>query len=304
MKLTDFKKSIIDFLDIMKELNQEVFIVYGTLLGYVRNKSLIKHTSDIDFATFKITTSIDNIKKVFNKYNWRMKHEFGKIGYGYEISFYHPTTKIPIDLFELSYKNKGKLHKNDFWYNSLYSDLCNHMVEKKAICKLFTKKINLLKVPFIGIEVLIPENSEEICSKVYGKNYKIPINYTYSQGLNNSYNQNVVERYRWINNKQNINILNNLNVSPKIDYQLLNNENDNIRIRGRFPDKYTNNTILNIQLDNIDIKIVKYIFNYNNKVYKCAGGLENKIYDITLIIKDKNIIIEYNTLPLWDDVYL
>jgi phosphorylcholine metabolism protein LicD len=170
MEKESFILALNNFTIIMNEIKQEFIIDSGTLLGYVRENGHIPHTSDIDTCTFKVTTDVE---KEFRKRGWDVRHKFGCLGDGYEISFICPKTKIPIDLFELVYIPANNIHTKESWQSVSYTGLCNKMVGKRTFYKKYLSK-KKKKINLYGIELFCTVDSDDYCLRQYGKNYMMP----------------------------------------------------------------------------------------------------------------------------------
>lgn len=298
MKKENFIIALSGFNQIMKEIKQDFFIDSGTLLGYVREKGHINHTTDIDTATFKLTT---NIEYEFNKRGWSTRHKYGTSGKGMEYSFYCPKTRIPIDIYELVYIPSDEINANESWCTNSFNGICNKMENKEAIYKTYLSK-DLMKINIYGIDLLCTKDANDYCLRQYGKNYMIPDNFGYFDAIKNIKYKNLVERYDWKINVSNI-IFSLESISSKINQQIFTTDNY-FRIRGKFPSMYTNNSILDINIDNkLYITVLKkgYI-KINNINYECCCNQNNRIYDIAITKNNDELIINYIILPEWDTV--
>ena len=83
------EETLRDAVEVGKNLNVKPFLLYGTLLGYVREGSFIKHDFDIDLGLLEEDFKRkDEIKEALLKrgYYIRIDNEF-------ELSFIHPRSK-------------------------------------------------------------------------------------------------------------------------------------------------------------------------------------------------------------------
>ena len=135
---------------VAKETGTDLFMVSGTLLGFVRENAFLPHDSDLDLGIFNSA----NIEKFFEgvrhygvfivipqrcKHCFKVKHING----------------TPIDLF-IHYQDK-----DDYWHSGVKVSWHN-------------SPFTLKKANFLGIEVNIPADPEKYLSENYGTNWRIP----------------------------------------------------------------------------------------------------------------------------------
>jgi len=173
--LSDVKK----ILDLHK---QKFFLVFGTLLGCVRDNKFLKHDYDVDLGIFydgMIPNIFDEIKKSKKfKYN---KCD-GNICDSYVIAFNHINgTKLDINIFY-------NLYKKDYYCSSFQT------INKIKKCYKWKFTINdLIKTCFYNKLYLIPSNYEDFLSDHYGKNWRIPKKTTYQQFLDEKHTNLISE---------------------------------------------------------------------------------------------------------------
>ena len=174
-----FKKCLESMKKILDDENQEFFLCCGTLLGCVRNKKFIEYDKDIDIGIFsnKFNSNLKNI--ILRSGKFKLKHELGNINNSYELSFIHKKTKVSIDIF-LHYP----LERN-FYYCASFFGLCNK--KPYGFCRWKYPINKLEKCRFYNKIYLIPSNKEEYLYYAYGKNWRIPKNFSYFEGINGKY---------------------------------------------------------------------------------------------------------------------
>jgi hypothetical protein len=106
--------------------------------------------------------------------------EFGSIEKGYECTYKHNQTKIPVDIF-LFYSSPT----NQKYWSATYLGLCDKSKEK--MCRWETSVFFLEKISFFGREYNVPSPIELFLEEKYGPNWNIPHSYSYFEGLNNGY---------------------------------------------------------------------------------------------------------------------
>ncbi len=137
-------------------------LAFGTLLGAVRDKDIIKGDEDVDIF-------IDNEDLLRN--NLPFLYENGlKVCRFFEHRFYsfHTTNNSYIDVYIKE--------KMPFSIWSLWCDCLNG----NAVPKRYVNKFDTIE--FLGMEFLCPHNPERILCYWYGKSWKTPISghiYTY-----------------------------------------------------------------------------------------------------------------------------
>ena len=145
------KQNLILFKKISDKYNLCFFLIYGTLLGAIRENNFIKHDTDTDIGILE-----KDRKKFFNMIPDLLEK-------GFEII----RTKEPDDLVTFmrndEYIDVGIFkseNENYFSYQGNYIN--NYFLEK------------LDKMTFLNQEFHIPNNSIELLIKLYGNSWKIP----------------------------------------------------------------------------------------------------------------------------------
>jgi hypothetical protein len=144
---------------LFNELNINIFLVSGTLLGFAREKNILSHDKDVDvgiFAHDDIEKTIETIRRS-NLFTLKMYHNGqGKI---YSIGVLHKSTRTPIDIF-IYHEENNKLVtgvEHAFGY----------------IQKFSFSYFDLSPILFLNTQLHIPENYELNLEENFG-NWKIP----------------------------------------------------------------------------------------------------------------------------------
>ena len=172
-KQIKFGLTLLEMSRILNENNIPHFLACGTLLGVIREGKFIDHDEDIDLGILsnEYNSKVENeILKKFNLYK-----RYGNINSGYEISFIHPLSKVKIDLF---------LHYYDPSNNKMW---CVSSDNKNKIYKWGYTPFKLILIQFLNNSFYIPEDYEKYLIESYGKDWKIPKNFNYEEGIKGGY---------------------------------------------------------------------------------------------------------------------
>ena len=139
--------------DLLEDKGIKIALIYGTLLGAVRDKSFISHDFDVDVYTSQIEELTNAIPYLYER--------------GLKICRFHPNklysfekNGVYIDIYLKS--------KASFPFNIWCCSVNGHIMPAKYLAK--TEYIN-----FLGKEFLIPKNPERLLEFFYGKTWIIPI---------------------------------------------------------------------------------------------------------------------------------
>ncbi len=171
-----FAKSLTDFDDFLISFNVTYFLLFGTLLGVIRDGTFISHDTDIDVGVFPENF---NNKILNGNKNFKLSRKFGSIESGGEFTFQHLTTNINIDIFIVyTSQNNDKPYK----WTSSFTGLCDK--SKNKMCRWKTRDFSLTQTPFLNRMFNIPKKAENFLRDHYGPNWNIPIKFDYHDGLN------------------------------------------------------------------------------------------------------------------------
>jgi phosphorylcholine metabolism protein LicD len=158
---------------VFNELGVKYWLVYGTLLGVYRDGKFIEHDDDIDIGLFLDDYS-ENIKKVMNKYGFKLKREIliDNGDYGREETY--ELKGIDIDLFYFI-KKEDYFLAHDFknedgksWAKTI-QDNGGLIVRERRFTPFSLKEIEFLNKKFY-----IPYPTKEHLASVYGDDFMIP----------------------------------------------------------------------------------------------------------------------------------
>lgn len=181
-RLTHFKESALEVLNVFDECmcvnGYKYTLLFGTLLGAIREKGFISHDFDIDVAVFCQDRSSQLHQALVSngfKLYCRFSIENGKLGC--EETYLYKETGVSIDIFyvyppidEYPYVCCWNYGKGCATYRETMKRYGG--VTPRRIELPFTNEIE--RVPFEGIMVNIPQNAHMISEFSYGPNYMIP----------------------------------------------------------------------------------------------------------------------------------
>jgi hypothetical protein len=144
-----------NLINLLTERGLSSFVCYGTLLGFIRNNSLLDHDDDIDMVC------------IFPKYDARNSYE--RVDYLCEILTKHG----------YSVGNKFRNHIHVSYKGSIVFDVFTAFQNDNFIefspSKSFSISQNLIyplqKKSIYGLQINIPFNSGEFLSKMYGESW-------------------------------------------------------------------------------------------------------------------------------------
>ena len=155
------------FFDICNELDVECWLVYGTLLGCIRENGLIKHDYDFDVGMWKSDFN-QKLKDKLLENGFILAHQFEGIDYDAFEQTYQKDG-VSIDIF-YSYKNEAET-----WTHVFHREKDEQLPpEIWKVRKLPYPNKGLTKTTFLGKQVFIPSNAEEYLALTYGDNWRIP----------------------------------------------------------------------------------------------------------------------------------
>lgn len=176
----DFKANAVDamaqFDKCMRDNNISYSLAFGSMLGAVREKGVIKHDADMDTNIFA-DENPDRVKKCLEAYGFRQTRKFlidgGKLGreetYEYE--------NCPIDIYWV-YNVEGVGNCCSSYFP--YGEYPTVRISMREVGKVQGLRIKLpiskevKRVPFGDQMLPIPINAEDFLKQYYGDNYMIP----------------------------------------------------------------------------------------------------------------------------------
>lgn len=145
------KFNLLLFHKILNKYNIKFFLLYGTVLGAIREKDFIAHDTDTDIGI------LEEERKQFLKAIPEL------IDNGFELI----RTKEPDDLVTFM-RNDEYIDIGVFVSNGKYYTYQGNLIDKYFLDKLDS-------IYFLGESFLIPSNIERFLELTYGSNWKIPL---------------------------------------------------------------------------------------------------------------------------------
>ncbi len=159
------KKIFNDFIHISKISNTNIFLIYGTLLGKIRNNNIICYDFDLDFGI------LFNIFKkyliLFYKNNNKYIVKNKSFLWYHNIEVIHKKTRLSADISSFSIHGNKISRDVPALYTLFFLKEC------KAYYPL-NWFFPLKPVSFLDKTVFIPNNSNKLLQCYYGKNYLNP----------------------------------------------------------------------------------------------------------------------------------
>lgn len=146
------------------------FADFGTLLGIVRDGNFISWDNDIDYGIVADNLfTWEKLEKIMNLGGYSKVRQFSLHDTVTEQTYAKNTLTIDFFLHEKEGNDSkvyGYFRRDDFDYK----DEAEHHVTKTIYKKVEATK----KVPFLGVEVSIPENAESFLESAYSAHWRIP----------------------------------------------------------------------------------------------------------------------------------
>lgn len=168
---------IAEFDKIMQEGGFEYYLMWGSLLGAIREHGFIKHDADIDIAIF-VDQDESKVRTHLKQKGFFLEHDMTVDGGNFARHQCYRKRNVGIDFFWFYYDTDGKP------YTCLYGCLGNANSVKESIERYggvmpikskFPFDRTIKKVPFETLLLPIPKNGHEIMRIIYGKDYMTPI---------------------------------------------------------------------------------------------------------------------------------
>lgn len=177
---SDGAKVLADFQDVMRKLDAEWYLAYGTCLGALRNHQFISHDLDMDFYLCpKPEAGIEEVKNALSAAGYRHHHDYQVEGKTAECSW--ERNGVNFDIFVLEEKPEGYgCYLFNRFPDSSYSQEHEFSVSLSMAPHITGKR----EIDLEGVMVPIPANAEDFMKLYYGENWIVPDpGYTWENSL-------------------------------------------------------------------------------------------------------------------------
>lgn len=169
-----------EFDEIMTANNFHYFLIFGSMLGAVREHGLIKHDLDLDTAMWYEDYN-DNLLPTLEKAGFKLEHSFVVDGGKNGMEWTLVKNGVSVDIFFVYPAINENPYCCDFPFSTEETDCVswNQLMRKyggvqpRRVELPFTKEY--VRVPFEKFMLPIPINADEILAVHYGKDYMISI---------------------------------------------------------------------------------------------------------------------------------
>jgi len=157
-----------DILKVKKALDEagiSYFLMFGTLLGAIRDKDLISYDKDMDFGIlYEDSAKLEKAKKIFEKHGIELEAMKKKRPY------------TPAELFVFFGKTVWGI---EFMTMYLIGDTYWHIDSSDCrgarLVPIKREHLDTLEeIDFLGTKFSVPSNPEELLEKWYGSKWRIP----------------------------------------------------------------------------------------------------------------------------------
>lgn len=146
------------------------FADFGTLLGLMREKELLKHDADVDVGiVVQDKETIGNAKAVLKEQGYQLIREFTVDKVVKEQSYRKNHVKIDLQFY--TFEEDTDLMCCYLFYNPLRDRKEKYW---KSVIKKCPKVVKLQPMTIGGKDILLPQNAEEVLAYKYGPNWRIP----------------------------------------------------------------------------------------------------------------------------------
>ena len=175
-----FRETLEDMKQILDTKKIPFHLHSGTALGAIREQRFIPYDFDIDIAIFykDRVSNLDSIVTKNGKFELihKLPENVKKENEITEFSFRHLNTVVRIDIFFI-------IEEKDKYILYSYFSICDDKPKKR--CEYINSKYKLNDIIFYDKKYKVPE--EKFLEEQYGKDWKTPKKFTYSDGLISEY---------------------------------------------------------------------------------------------------------------------
>ena len=175
LKQKKFRECLEDMKTVLDRHKVTFFLSNGTFLGQHRENRFIPHDKDIDIGMLKCDYPKDLPEYVVGSGKFEKLGTHGNGSDGLEHAFRH-RNGVKIDIFVFF-----PTGKRDEYYISTFNGECDKT--REGYCKWKRTIRGLVPIRFFGRGYLVPANKDEHLTDLYGKDWKTPKHFTYTEGV-------------------------------------------------------------------------------------------------------------------------
>jgi len=155
-------------IDAAESTNTKPFLIYGTLLGYYRNKDLICYDYDLDFGIDSVEYKdiTDYLVKNIDKYHEYKINVKNLLNYK-SVEIIHKSTRISADI-------SGFTLKDDMYSRDVLQLYSKYYLNEDCVYMDKEWITPLKNVRFLNRDCYIPNIPENLLKCYYGNNFLIP----------------------------------------------------------------------------------------------------------------------------------
>lgn len=175
--LSDGKSVFCDFCSVLNSNQIKFWLVYGTLLGYIREGKILDFDCDFDVGVW-YTDYSQELENKLQENGFKLVHQYRSISEYQAFEQTYEKDGVSIDVF-YHFKNETRI-----WANVFYREPASALEENiYRIRELDYPLADLKQITFLDNYVYIPCNAEVYLEEIYGSNWRIPDpNYDWRKG--------------------------------------------------------------------------------------------------------------------------
>ncbi len=174
-------RNLVDAGSILRSLGITFWLTDGTLLGWFRERDIIKHDFDADLG-LSIDDYSEGIVPAFERAGFDVKYVLGERKQGLELSFIRGGVKVDLFFF---YGEGGRV-----WHGA-WEGLDKG--RKRNLIKYYYDRFDLKEVEFLGSRFNVPADTLKYVETKYGKGWRTPVkDWDWAMGPSNAVRTDVI----------------------------------------------------------------------------------------------------------------